>query len=164
MFPRRALRRLVALSCLAASGLCLAGCSPQTPAASADQAATVAAEGAVNESPADGRLHSHFAGVMPRGLTTVGAATLGDALYLVGGYFGSPHDYSKEFQSGSVRRLSLPYRCRRVPRNRPGRRCTRTVRTTKNRLPRRSVATSDRLAGCERPREAECIGLGSSQG
>ncbi len=44
---------------------------------------------------------------MPRGLTTVGAALHGGALYLVGGYFGSPHEYSKEFQSGSVARLNL---------------------------------------------------------
>jgi hypothetical protein len=56
---------------------------------------------------ATGGLNSRFAALMPRGLTSVGAATLGDALYLVGGFFGSPHEYSKEFQSGSVSRLRL---------------------------------------------------------
>ena len=44
---------------------------------------------------------------MPRGLTTVGAAMHAGSLYLVGGYFGSPHEYSKEYQSGSVARLNL---------------------------------------------------------
>lgn len=52
-------------------------------------------------------MHPRFAGVMPRGLTTAGATTMGDALYLVGGYFGPPHEYSREFQSGSVLRMQL---------------------------------------------------------
>ncbi|HTV18008.1 MAG TPA: hypothetical protein VMG12_05040 [Polyangiaceae bacterium] len=84
-----------------------AACHPQSPAAPDGSSATGAAEGASNGSQETGKLTSHFAGVMPRGLTTVGAATLGDSLYLVGGYFGPPHDYSKEYQSGAVLRLSL---------------------------------------------------------
>lgn len=52
-------------------------------------------------------MHTELDALMPRGLTTMGTATLGDALYIVGGYFGTPHEYSKEFQSGGVKRLNL---------------------------------------------------------
>lgn len=52
-------------------------------------------------------LGSQMAGIMPRGLTSVGVATLDDALYLVGGYHGSPHGYSKEGQTGAVWRMDL---------------------------------------------------------
>ena len=105
MSSRRAFARpLVSLLCLAAA--CgLAACHPQPAADAAGAGATAAAEGATNGEGAT--LTSHYAGVMPRGLTTVGAATMGESLYLVGGYFGPPHDYSKEFQSGQVLRLSL---------------------------------------------------------
>jgi N-acetylneuraminic acid mutarotase len=104
---RRAFERpLVSLLCL--SSTFVFGACAQTPrAASADQAATSAVEGAANGEHAPADLISRFAGVMPRGLTTVGVTTMGDSLYLVGGYFGSPHDYSKEFQSGNVSRMNL---------------------------------------------------------
>lgn len=107
MSSRRAFDRpLVSLLCwAAASGL--AACHPQPAADATGAGSTAAAEGAANGESAELALTSHFAGVMPRGLTTVGAATLGDSLYLVGGYFGPPHDYSKEYQSGQVLRLSL---------------------------------------------------------
>jgi N-acetylneuraminic acid mutarotase len=97
---------LVSLLCLAAAAG-LAACHPQSPAAAAGAATAAAVEGASRDDATPAPLSSHFAGVMPRGLTTVGAATLGDSLYLVGGYYGPPHDYSKEFQSGAVLRLSL---------------------------------------------------------
>jgi N-acetylneuraminic acid mutarotase len=94
----------LALSCLV---LGLGACTQTPPAASAEgAAATAAAEGA-SATAGNGEMSTQFAGVMPRGLTTVGAATLGDALYLVGGYYGSPHEYSKEYQSGAVSRLQL---------------------------------------------------------
>jgi N-acetylneuraminic acid mutarotase len=96
---------LVSLVSLAA-GLALGACAQRPPAASADQAAVTSAVEA-NGQHVPEQLISRFAGVMPRGLTTVGAATMGDSLYLVGGYFGSPHEYSKEFQSGSVLRMQL---------------------------------------------------------
>jgi N-acetylneuraminic acid mutarotase len=88
------------------SALALGACTQTPPAASADQAAATSAVEA-NGQHVPGQLISRFAGVMPRGLTTVGAVTMGDSLYLVGGYFGSPHEYSKEFQSGSVLRMQL---------------------------------------------------------
>lgn len=98
---------------LALGAVCLgAGCAAGQQAAGGDDAVAVTSgERASPTAIASERhpltLSSRVENVMPRGLTTVGAATLGDALYLVGGYFGSPHEYSKEFQSGSVTRLDL---------------------------------------------------------
>lgn len=107
MLSRRASARpLIPLLCLA-TALGFGACHPQSPSAPAGAAATGAVESAGDGAASPAPLTSHFAGVMPRGLTTVGAATLGDALYLVGGYYGPPHDYSKEFQSSAVLRLSL---------------------------------------------------------
>lgn len=45
--------------------------------------------------------------VMPRALTSFGATVHGDSLYTLGGYFGRPHAYSKEGQSGDLMRLDL---------------------------------------------------------
>lgn len=45
------------------------------------------------------------AGLLPRGLTSFGAAATDDALYVLGGYFGEPHAYSREGQSGDLLRL-----------------------------------------------------------
>lgn len=100
------------LTALALGAACLgAGCAAGQQAAGGDEAVAMTsgerASHAVVTEQRPFALSSRIEGVMPRGLTTVGAATLGDALYLVGGYFGSPHEYSKEFQSGSVTRLDL---------------------------------------------------------
>lgn len=108
MQPRRSYNRRF-ISTLAFSGLALglAACAQRPPAASAEGVAAASAAETDSAAVSGGEMSTQFAGVMPRGLTTVGAATLGDALYLVGGYYGSPHDYSREFQSGAVSRLSL---------------------------------------------------------
>lgn len=100
-FSRERLMRGLALgACLGA-----AACGPAPAARSATGGgATGAAELSATSANA---LHPRFAGVMPRGLTAVGATTMGDALYLVGGHFGPPHEYSKELQSGSVLRMQL---------------------------------------------------------
>lgn len=45
--------------------------------------------------------------VMPRGLTSFGAASVGGSLYVQGGYFGRPHEYSSAGQSGELLRLDL---------------------------------------------------------
>ncbi|MEM9456732.1 MAG: hypothetical protein AAGF11_21325 [Myxococcota bacterium] len=45
--------------------------------------------------------------LMPRGLTSFGAAPLDGSLYILGGYFGRPHDYSEAGQSGELLRLDL---------------------------------------------------------
>jgi N-acetylneuraminic acid mutarotase len=45
--------------------------------------------------------------VLPRGLTSHAAAELDGWLYVCGGYFGTPHEYCREDQSGSFARLNL---------------------------------------------------------
>lgn len=106
-FRRSSIRPLALALGAPCLGLVLAACSRTSPAVSGAAVEAPSAPAVASPSSATREMRSHFAGVMPRGLTTVGAATLGDALYLVGGYFGSPHDYSKEFQSGTVSRLQL---------------------------------------------------------
>jgi N-acetylneuraminic acid mutarotase len=101
MKPRRLARSLVSSFCLAA--FASFGCKQAPPAASPDGAVPSAVEPGARA----GQLRSRFAGIMPRGLTTAGVAELGGNVYVVGGYFGSPHDYSREFQSGSVLRMRI---------------------------------------------------------
>lgn len=42
---------------------------------------------------------------LPRAVTSFGAATVGSDIYALGGYFGTPHKYSKDFQAGELWRL-----------------------------------------------------------
>jgi len=72
-------------------------------------AASVAASGAAEAAAAARAVHlsSELRGVTPRGLTTMGVTRLGGSLYLLGGYFGQPHNYSKEFQSADFERLDV---------------------------------------------------------
>lgn len=112
MHPLRPFARHRPFAALALCAACLgSGCAAGRQAASVDDAVAVTpGEGASQAIVKEQRrlaLSARVENVMPRGLTTVGAATLDDALYLVGGYFGSPHEYSKDFQSGSVTRLDL---------------------------------------------------------
>ena len=44
---------------------------------------------------------------LPRGITSFGAAVIGDWLYVYGGHFGRPHHYSNTSQSDELSRLSL---------------------------------------------------------
>lgn len=44
---------------------------------------------------------------LPRGITSFGAAVIGDWLYVYGGHFGRPHHYSNTSQSGELSRLNL---------------------------------------------------------
>jgi N-acetylneuraminic acid mutarotase len=44
---------------------------------------------------------------LPEGVTSFGAAVVGDALYIYGGHRGGEHDYSNEEQSNQFRRLKL---------------------------------------------------------
>src|SRR5688572_26189726 len=102
--PRARKRGSMTLRCLkagtltAGSALTLAlACSPvqsppQPPAASA-AAASAPASGA-SETALPGSLNGQVLALMPRGLTTFGAATHRGALYVLGGYFGTPHAYS----------------------------------------------------------------------
>jgi hypothetical protein len=45
--------------------------------------------------------------LMPRAVTSFGAAVLGRSVYAFGGYSGVPHAYSREGQSGELSRLDL---------------------------------------------------------
>lgn len=45
--------------------------------------------------------------LMPQALTSFGAARHGAHVYVYGGYFGRPHQYSREGQSGRLYRLAL---------------------------------------------------------
>ena len=46
-------------------------------------------------------------GLLPRGLTSFGAAVDGGWLYVLGGYYGEPHAYSIEGQSGAFMAINL---------------------------------------------------------
>lgn len=50
-----------------------------------------------------------FVGSMPVPVTSFGAASLGDAVYVAGGYFGEPHHYSREGQSSSFARFTATH-------------------------------------------------------
>ncbi len=47
------------------------------------------------------------AGLIPRAVTSFGAAHLGGFAYTLGGYFGMPHDYHDQGQSAAFQRFSL---------------------------------------------------------
>jgi len=45
--------------------------------------------------------------LMPQEVTSFGAEVSNNWLYILGGYFGQPHEYSREFQSDTLYRLNL---------------------------------------------------------
>lgn len=51
--------------------------------------------------------HSSISGAMDVATTSFGAVTLGNAVYTLGGYTGSAHEYSREYQSERFARLDL---------------------------------------------------------
>ncbi len=51
--------------------------------------------------------YASFAGEMPVAVTSFGAAALGKHVYVLGGYSGEPHHYTKEGQSDAFTRLDL---------------------------------------------------------
>ena len=53
--------------------------------------------------PADGLRHTD----LPRGITSFGAAVIGDWMYVYGGHFGRAHHYSNTSQSNQLSRLNL---------------------------------------------------------
>jgi hypothetical protein len=50
---------------------------------------------------------AHSLGFLPRGLTSFGAAASGGWLYVLGGYHGTPHEYSIEGQSTAFLQVNL---------------------------------------------------------
>lgn len=55
----------------------------------------------------DGLPRAHSVGFLPRGLTSFGAAASGGWLYVIGGYHGTPHEYSIEGQSTAFLQINL---------------------------------------------------------
>lgn len=69
---------------------------------------SAAREGACDE-PADAKSGQRCVqyAELPEGVTSFGAAVVGDSLYVYGGHRGDEHDYSSDEQSGQFRRLRL---------------------------------------------------------
>lgn len=98
------------LETMATFGLCLAACkagggveasSPSTPEPS-EPSPEQARAGAPSLA-----VRPHAIGVLPTGLTTAAGTELGGFMYLLGGYFGKPHQYSLEYQNKDFMRLEL---------------------------------------------------------
>lgn len=53
------------------------------------------------------KVSGNFLPPMPQAVTSFGAAMDTEHLYVMGGYFGEPHKYSREYQSNKVWRLDL---------------------------------------------------------
>ncbi len=51
--------------------------------------------------------YASLAGMMESPATSFGATTLGNHVYILGGYTGNPHEYSREFQSDTFARLAV---------------------------------------------------------
>jgi N-acetylneuraminic acid mutarotase len=85
----------------AASGVSGGGASVVAPPPAAESTAPEAA-GAIRS---EGPLAIQPLDMMPVGLTTVGATALGDSVYILGGYAGTPHEYSQRDQSREFYRL-----------------------------------------------------------
>jgi N-acetylneuraminic acid mutarotase len=93
--------------------LCLGGCAASSASGSGSVASgaaaleTSAAPEAAGLKPSNAPLAITTTDMMPVGLTTVGATTLGDHVYVLGGYAGTPHEYSQRDQSREFYRLDL---------------------------------------------------------
>ncbi|MFK7991382.1 MAG: Kelch repeat-containing protein [Sandaracinaceae bacterium] len=92
------------LSCLVA--LALSGCGGASTPAS--EAAPTRPTAALVEAPAPTAvtIEEGFA-PLPVAVTSFGATTLDGALYVLGGYHGAPHVYSREGQSATLSRLPV---------------------------------------------------------
>src|SRR5262249_17857729 len=100
-----ALGAAMAVGACATSTTASGGAVSVPPVGGEAAAARSAAEGGAGK-PLTGQI----ARFMPAGVTTLGAATLGDSVYVLGGYTGTPHDYSQTFQSRTFARLDLATR------------------------------------------------------
>lgn len=61
----------------------------------------------LHASESERTFEAHPVALMPRGLTSFGAAESGGFVYVAGGYFGTPHHYSMEGQSHSFARFNV---------------------------------------------------------
>ncbi|HWO13243.1 MAG TPA: kelch repeat-containing protein [Polyangiaceae bacterium] len=91
------------------AGLCAPACgapraaAPVTVPVASGVGAPTEAEGAAADAP----LATVSVDVMPVGLTTIGATELDGAVYVLGGYAGTPHAYSRRDQSREFYRFDL---------------------------------------------------------
>lgn len=95
--------------------LLVAACAGQPrPEAASAAAGSLEAVGApalaARAAAGSAELGSHLGDLMPTGLTTLGATTLGGSVYVLGGYSGPPHNYSKRDQSADFARYDLAAR------------------------------------------------------
>lgn len=82
--------------------IALAGCAHHAAASSARQAA---AKTASETPPLPTTVFESSTALMPTAVTSFGAAELDGSVYAFGGYFGVPHAYNREGQSGELWRL-----------------------------------------------------------
>lgn len=88
--------------------LVLGGCGPAAPAAQAPQPQAVAqAHPTRARAELPPRAYSKPAFQMTQAVTSFGAAKLGDYVYVLGGYHGTAHSYSREGQSERFERMHL---------------------------------------------------------
>jgi N-acetylneuraminic acid mutarotase len=90
-------RACSSLGFLLAFGACATRTTPGATPPAAEAGNHTASEAAGARST--GAMHSQVSGLMPTGLSTLGATVLGDAVYVLGGYSGTPHAYSQRDQS-----------------------------------------------------------------
>lgn len=102
-------RAVTALSLLLCVGACAAsgasGNSASVVAPAAPGAAPDAASEALASKPSNAALAVTTRDMMPIGLTTIGATAIGNSVYILGGYSGTPHAYSQRDQSREFYRL-----------------------------------------------------------
>ncbi len=96
-----ALGILLGVGGCAASGASGSG-AVVSPAASADANAAPEVSGV---KPSNAPISIHSVDLMPVGLTTIGATSMGGSVYVLGGYAGTPHEYSKRERSREFYRL-----------------------------------------------------------
>lgn len=84
----------------------LAGCAASASMASGSSGELLSPREGATAAYA-GPITSRLSALMPRGLTTIGTTVLDGKVYVLGGYFGRPHAYSKRDQSKDFHAYSL---------------------------------------------------------
>jgi N-acetylneuraminic acid mutarotase len=105
---KRAVTALGLLLCVggcAASGASGNSASVVSPAPAALEGSVDSAPEASGSKPSTAPLAVTTLDMMPVGLTTIGATALGNYVYILGGYSGTPHAYSQRDQSREFYRL-----------------------------------------------------------
>jgi len=102
------MRLRTTLFLVASQGLACAGSTPPPQPVTEPTKAPTAESLPLEPAPDGGyAVTGNFLPPMPKAVTSFGAATDEGHLYVMGGYFGEPHRYSREYQSDKVWRLDL---------------------------------------------------------